>query len=173
MALGIGSAGGLLGAVVSTAAADRFGAGRTLLASIAVFSAGAAMVPLATGAVGFIAALFVVYLGVVVFNILQMTICQTTTPTHLLGRMNATLRFLSWGAVPLGAAPAAALISPLGLRGCCGSLPRSVPVGRAAAVLEGPRAAPGRGGPCCRSDGARGGERRMSEDMIGTEIEAA
>lgn len=117
VALGIGSAGGLLGAVVSTAAADRFGAGRTLVASIVVFSAGAAMVPLATGAVGFTAALFVVYLGVVVFNILQMTICQTATPAHLLGRMNATLRFLSWGAVPLGAALGAALISPLGLRG--------------------------------------------------------
>jgi MFS family permease len=117
IALGIGSAGGLLGAVISTSVADRIGAGRTVLASVVVFSAGAAMVPLATGAVGFTAGLFVVYLGVVVFNILQTTICQTVTPAHLLGRMNATLRFLSWGAVPLGAAVGGLLISPLGLRG--------------------------------------------------------
>ncbi|WP_328303162.1 MFS transporter [Streptomyces sp. NBC_00435] len=117
LALGIGSAGGLLGAVICGPVADRIGSGRTVVASIVVFSAGAAMLPLATGAIGFTAGLFVVYLGVVVFNVLQVTICQKATPETLLSRMYATLRFVSWGSVPLGAALGGLLISPLGLRG--------------------------------------------------------
>ncbi|MEV5800763.1 MFS transporter [Streptomyces collinus] len=117
IALAVGSAGGLVGAAVSGWVSERFGPGRTVLVSIVVFSAGAAIVPLAGGAIGFAAGLFVVYLGVVVFNVLQMTICQSVTPERLLGRMNATLRFISWGSVPLGAAVGGLLVGPLGVRG--------------------------------------------------------
>ncbi|GAA3815166.1 MFS transporter [Streptomyces chiangmaiensis] len=117
VALAVGSAGGLAGAAISGRLAERLGEGRTVLVGIVVFSAGAALVPLAGGADGFAAGLFVVYLGVVVFNILQVTICQTTTPERLLGRMNATLRFISWGSVPLGAAMGGVLVGPLGVRG--------------------------------------------------------
>lgn len=117
IALAVGSAGGLAGAAISGRLAERLGAGRTVLVSIVVFSAGAALVPLAGGAVGFAAGLFVVYLGVVVFNILQVTICQTVTPARLLGRMNATLRFISWGSVPVGAAVGGVLVGPLDIRG--------------------------------------------------------
>ncbi|PWK47756.1 putative MFS family arabinose efflux permease [Actinoplanes xinjiangensis] len=116
VALAVGSAGGLLGAVLSSPLAERIGSGRAVIVSVVVFSVGAAMVPLATGIAGFTAGLFVVYLGVVVFNVLQMTICQTVTPDRLLGRMNATLRFLSWGAVPVGAAVGGLLVVPLGIR---------------------------------------------------------
>ncbi|MET8581180.1 MFS transporter [Streptomyces collinus] len=117
IALAVGSAGGLVGAAASGWVSERFGPGRTVLAGIVVFSAGAAIVPLAGGAIGFAAGLFVVYLGVVVFNVLQMTICQSVTPERLLGRMNATLRFISWGSVPLGAAVGGLLVGPLGVRG--------------------------------------------------------
>ncbi|WP_067828040.1 MFS transporter [Actinomadura kijaniata] len=116
-ALAIGNAGGLLGAVLSTPAVERLGPGRALIGSVAVFAAGALMIPLAGGAAGFAAGLFVVYLGVVLFNVVQVTLCQTATPARLLGRMNATLRFITWGTVPLGAALGGLLVAPLGLRG--------------------------------------------------------
>ncbi|MBO2447076.1 MFS transporter [Actinomadura barringtoniae] len=116
-ALAIGNAGGLLGAMLSTPAVERFGPGRALIGSVAVFAAGALMIPMAGGAVGFGAGLFVVYLGVVLFNVVQTTLCQMATPARLLGRMNATLRFITWGTVPLGAALGGLLVAPLGLRG--------------------------------------------------------
>jgi MFS family permease len=117
LAIAVGNAGGLLGAFGCGWIARRFPTGPAMIASIAVFSLGAALVPLAGGAIGFAAALFVVYAGVVVFNVLQVTVCQTATPSHLLGRMNATLRFLTWGMVPVGAALGGLLVEPLGMRG--------------------------------------------------------
>jgi MFS family permease len=95
----------------------RLGQGGSVIGSIALFSIGAAILPLATDAIGFGIGLFVVYVGVVVFNIQQVTLCQTLTPTRLLGRMNATLRFITWGMVPLGATLGGLLVDPLGLRG--------------------------------------------------------
>lgn len=115
--LAVGNAGGLLGAWLSGPIVRRLGAGGSVLTSIALFTIGAAILPLATGAIGFGIGLFVVYVGVVVFNIQQVTLCQTLTPTRLLGRMNATLRFITWGMVPLGATIGGVLVGPLGLRG--------------------------------------------------------
>jgi MFS family permease len=115
--LAVGNVGGLAGAILSGPVLKRIGVGRTVIGSIALFSIGAGMIPLATGAIGFGAGLFVVYLGVVTFNIQQVTICQVVSPTRLLGRMNATIRFLSWGSVPLGATAGGLLVSPLSLRG--------------------------------------------------------
>ncbi len=115
--LAVGNLGGLIGAAVCTPIADRLGHGVTLVASVALFSIGAMMLPLSRGAIMFGAGLFVVYLGVVVFNILQATICQLQTPTGLMGRMNATMRFISWGTVPVGASVGGLLVGPAGLRG--------------------------------------------------------
>lgn len=117
LAIAVGNAGGLLGAFACGWIAKRLPTGPAMIASIAVFSVGAALVPLAHGVIGFAVALFVVYAGVVVFNVLQVTVCQTATPSHLLGRMNATLRFLTWGMVPVGAALGGLLVEPLGMRG--------------------------------------------------------
>jgi len=117
VALAVGNAGGVLGAIACGRLMQRFRAGPLILFSIAVFSLGAALIPLAQGAIGFAVALFVVYAGVVIFNVLQVTVCQTLTPPRLLGRMNATLRFLTWGMVPVGAAVGGLLVEPLGLRG--------------------------------------------------------
>jgi len=116
-ALAVGNAGGLLGAMLSAPAVERFGPGKALIGSVAVFAAGALMIPMAGGAVGLGAGLFVVYLGVVLFNVVQVTLCQMATPARLLGRMNATLRFITWGTVPVGAALGGVLVAPLGLRG--------------------------------------------------------
>lgn len=40
--------------------------------------------------------------GVVVYNINQLSFRQAITPTAMQGRMNATIRFIVWGTIPLG-----------------------------------------------------------------------
>ncbi|MEO7262982.1 MAG: hypothetical protein ABI047_17275 [Jatrophihabitantaceae bacterium] len=42
------------------------------------------------------------WLSVVVYNITQVSFRQGLCPPALLGRMNATMRFLVWGTMPLG-----------------------------------------------------------------------
>lgn len=42
-------------------------------------------------------------IGGVLFNIEQAALRQTITPNHLRGRMNATMRVIMWGPMPLGA----------------------------------------------------------------------
>ena len=114
--LAVGNLGGLIGAVVSGPLSRRLAPGVLLLGSIVVFTAGAALLPLATGLIGFGVGLFVSYLGIVVYNITQLTLRQVITPDRLLSRTNATLRFIEWGTLPLGAAVGGALVEPLGIR---------------------------------------------------------
>jgi MFS family permease len=53
---------------------------------------------------------------VVVYNITQVSFRQGLCPPHLLGRMNATMRFLVWGTMPLGGVLGGVLGSWLGVR---------------------------------------------------------
>ncbi|WP_436498689.1 MFS transporter [Actinokineospora sp. HUAS TT18] len=115
--LAIGNLGGLVGAVASGPLSRRIAPGRLLIGSVVVFTAGAAMLPVATGFIGFGAGLFVAYFGVVVYNVTQVTLRQVLTPEHLMSRTNATLRFIEWGTLPVGAALGGFLAVPLGLRG--------------------------------------------------------
>jgi hypothetical protein len=50
------------------------------------------------GAAGF----GVASIGTVLYNVTQVSFRQGLTPERLLGRMNATMRFLVWGTMPLG-----------------------------------------------------------------------
>lgn len=45
----------------------------------------------------------VVSYGVIVYNVSLFTLWQSTTPSRLRGRVGATLHFMIWGALPLGA----------------------------------------------------------------------
>lgn len=65
--------------------------------------------------------------GLGLSNVLAVSLRQAVTPDRLLGRMNASYRFLTYGAVPIGALLAGALGELLGLRaavavGAVGSL---------------------------------------------------
>ena len=55
-------------------------------------------------------------LGIVTYNITQVSFRQGLCPERLLGRMNATVRFLVWGTMPLGGLIGGALGSSIGLR---------------------------------------------------------
>ena len=51
-----------------------------------------------------------------VFNVDQLTLRQAITPPRLQGRMHATVRFLAWGAIPIGAMLGGWLGGEIGLR---------------------------------------------------------
>ncbi|MGH3679249.1 MAG: hypothetical protein ACRDT2_03045 [Natronosporangium sp.] len=51
-----------------------------------------------------------------VYNVTQVSFRQALTPDQLLGRMNATIRFVVWGTMPLGGLLGAFLGAWLGAR---------------------------------------------------------
>ena len=58
-----------------------------------------------------VAAIVIGGFGGVVYNITQVSLRQAITPERLQGRMNAVMRFLVWGALPLGSLVGGALAS--------------------------------------------------------------
>lgn len=119
----IGGVGGLLGASMSSRIA-RLGYGRVLCVAYALPGLAGLLVPLAQSfgmpysaiLVGASSALW--SCSVVINLVLSEAIKQAYVPDYLLGRVTATVRFISWGIEPLGALLAGALaVSFLGLRG--------------------------------------------------------
>src|SRR5713101_6929254 len=58
--------------------------------------------------------------GSVVYNVNQVSLRQAIVPLKLQGRMNATMRFLVWGTIPLGGITGGILGTILGLRTAIG-----------------------------------------------------
>jgi MFS family permease len=101
--------GGLVGAVVTSRVVGVVGEGRTLPVSalgwgLAGFTTPlAALLPSRLGAATMLAAgSLVIWLSVVVYNVTQVSFRQRLCPPALLGRMNASVRFIVWGSMPLG-----------------------------------------------------------------------
>jgi MFS family permease len=102
-----GAIGGLLGAILTPRLTKLFGEGTAL--SISAVAFGVALLPLPLAAVfpGIALVLlpvgnFVTAFFVVLYNITQVTLRQRLCPPRLLGRMNASIRFVVWGVIPLG-----------------------------------------------------------------------
>jgi predicted MFS family arabinose efflux permease len=53
---------------------------------------------------------------VIIYNIAQVSYRQSICPDHLLGRMNASIRFVVWGALPLGGLVGGLLGEGIGIR---------------------------------------------------------
>ncbi len=62
------------------------------------------------------AAFFVGGVGVVIWNVITVSLRQRITPDHLLGRLNSGYRLVAWGTRPLGAAAAGLLAQLMGVR---------------------------------------------------------
>lgn len=117
--LSASAAGGLVGALSAGSLAARIGQARIIWLSVLATGPFALLWPLSrpgVAAVLFAVGSAVVSFGAVVYNIAQVTFRQTLCPPRLLGRMNATLRFLVWGTLPLGAVVGGALAGPFGAR---------------------------------------------------------
>lgn len=127
---GVGSVGALIGALFAGRVARRLGLGRTIVAASLADSIGWLLVPFLHGPVALtvpllMAVWFGASMGSTVYNINQVSLRQAITPDHLLGRMNATMRFIIWGALPIGALAGGVLGAAFGLRaalaiGVCG-----------------------------------------------------
>nr|WP_246214342.1 MFS transporter [Modestobacter muralis] len=101
----LGAVGGLLGAATAARFARRVGEGRSIPLSAVAFAAAGAFVPLA--AVGAPVVLlttgwFMLSWSTVVYNVTQVSFRQRLCPPGLLGRMNASVRFIVYGTMPVG-----------------------------------------------------------------------
>jgi MFS family permease len=115
----IGSIGGLLGAVGAERVARALGQGPTIWLSILAGAPFVLVTPLVQRdwTLWAVAACWAVNgFLVVVYNITQVSFRQGLCPERLLGRMNATIRFLVWGTMPLGGFIAGVLGSTIGVR---------------------------------------------------------
>ena len=115
----IGSIGGLLGAVGAARVARALGQGPTIWLSILAGAPFVLVTPLVQRdwTLWAVAACWAVNgFLVVVYNITQVSFRQGLCPERLLGRMNATIRFLVWGTMPLGGFIGGVLGSTIGVR---------------------------------------------------------
>ena len=103
--LSIASLGGLAGALLATKVARWVGEGRVLWLSLAVGSPFLIGVPLMQNnyTLWLAAASFTFAVATsVIFNVTAVSFRQRLAPPYLLGRVNATMRFVVWGIMPLG-----------------------------------------------------------------------
>ncbi|TQM18534.1 MFS transporter [Microbacterium kyungheense] len=110
----LSAVGGLLGAIATPKIVARIGEARAIPLSAIAFS----VVPFFLPAISLVPALafpllvaqfFLGSFTVLLYNITQVTFRQRITPPRLLGRMNASVRFVVWGVMPIGALLAGAL----------------------------------------------------------------
>jgi MFS family permease len=115
----LGSLGSLVGALTANRVARRFGIGPGLIVVATTGGFGLLLIPLATGAlvIPFLVVANVLW-GFFVLNyfVSAISLIQAITPDHLLGRTNASRRFLVQGVIPVGALLGGALGTVLGLR---------------------------------------------------------
>ena len=119
--LGGGSVGALLGALVTRRLARRVGTGRAIVVGISLGGAASVLIALAGGPAVLAAGVLVIAqallgFGSVVYNVNQVSLRQAITPDEVQGRMNATMRFLVWGTMPIGALLGGTLGETFGLR---------------------------------------------------------
>ena len=119
LGLGLGSVGWLLGAVFVGRLQARLGVGTTTLVACVLFGVPWLLIPFAPRSFPLpflVAAILIGGFGGVVYNVTQVSLRQAITPERLQGRMNAVMRFIVWGALPLGSLIGGALASTIGLR---------------------------------------------------------
>jgi predicted MFS family arabinose efflux permease len=115
----VSNIGSLLGTLTGIRLARRFGIGPTLVGLAAFGGFSLLLIPLASGSVA-IPFLTIGYLVfsyyAFVYRVVSITLYQAVTPEHLLGRMNASRRFVVWGVIPFGSLTGGALASTVGIR---------------------------------------------------------
>jgi MFS family permease len=125
--LGAGALASFAGAAFAGATSKLLGIGGALVAGTGLIALGQALAPLAgavragTPVAGLDAAALVLLagqllfgLGMQVYSVNQISLRQAMVPAHVLGRVNATRRFLVFGIQPIGALVGGALGDALG-----------------------------------------------------------
>ena len=116
--LAVGGAGALAGSLLARRLADRFGAGRVVwLTGLTTAPFGFAIPLMDTGTLWVAAGCWLVVVTKSgVDNVIKISFRQRVTPDRLLGRMNASFRFVLSGALAVGAALAGILGELAGAR---------------------------------------------------------
>jgi MFS family permease len=118
---GLGSLGVLLGAVVSARVSKRIGVGPAIVVSMFISGPETILVWLMPSEVPvaatlLLASVFLTGFSSVVYNVNQVSFRQAITPLDMQGRMNATMRFVVWGTIPIGLLVGGVLASFLPIR---------------------------------------------------------
>jgi MFS family permease len=115
----IGSFGSILGALIVNRMQKRLGVGPTIVVTAICFSIGGLGYPLAPKSFPlpllFLAQMLFGF-GAVAYNITQVSLRQAITPERLQGRMNAAMRWIVWGTIPLGSLAGGAIATEWGLK---------------------------------------------------------
>jgi len=117
--IAVASLGGVAGGLVAGRLGRRIGSARIIWYSMLVLGFPQLLIPLAAS--GWRLAFFPVGMAffsfaAVVYNVAQVSYRQAICPPRLLGRMNAAVRWVVWGTLPLGAALGGALGTLAGVR---------------------------------------------------------
>ncbi|MCX7920666.1 MAG: MFS transporter [Clostridia bacterium] len=116
--LAFGSIGLFIGSVVATKIAQRFGLGKSMFFSMGLVGIAALVTPAALlGVPEITLALvwFTICFADTIYNINQFTLRQLLTPFELQGRMNATVRIIIFGVMPVGSVLGGLLAAKIGL----------------------------------------------------------
>lgn len=119
--LGAGAIGGLIGSAISTRLGQRGRFGPVLGIAFTFGCVPWLLLPAVAGPLpleiaAFTLAFFLIQIGLGLWGVLTISFRQAITPHHLLGRVGASLRFVSYGLGALGFVLSGALTSLVGLR---------------------------------------------------------
>jgi MFS family permease len=120
LVLATGGLGSLAGALVGGPATRRFGFGPVLIGAALAFGLTGLLVPLAVlfpraALVMVVGAEFGQWMSILVYYVGAISVRQLITPDRLHGRVNATIRFVAGGVMPIGALAGGALGGAVGL----------------------------------------------------------
>jgi len=122
LAISCGGVAALVASLIARRVSARFGVGPTFIASSLVLAAGSALVPLAGGSV-LAATMFMIGsqltgdVSMAIYNIHEISLRQTVAPPEVLGRVNASMRLLTLGVLPIGSLAGGLIAEPFGIRG--------------------------------------------------------
>jgi MFS family permease len=134
--LAVGNLGTLAAALTARRIGERLGIGRTIVMAAFLFAPGTLLIAVAPKelAIPFItASMLIIGFGGILYNVTAISLIQALTPDRMLGRANASRRFVVWGVIPFGGLVGGALASTIGLRptiavGAVGGLLAVVPI---------------------------------------------
>jgi MFS family permease len=115
----VANVGVLAGALTAERWGKWIGVGPTIVASafLSCFSLVAvALAPREAAEPWLIAGFFIGAATAVIYNVNQVSLRQAITPERMQGRMNATMRFIVWGTIPIGALAGGILGGLIGLQ---------------------------------------------------------
>ena len=122
LAITCGGVASLMGSTMSSRISAKLGLGPTFIASSTIMGVGCFLIPAAQGGIVWATTMLVLSqlvcdFNLTVYNVHELTVRQTVAPHEMLGRVNASMRLLTLGVLPIGAATGGLIAVPLGIRG--------------------------------------------------------